>query len=166
MVADVDRQRSIPPSPPSALEQRQHGTSQQYRVALRYFRQPQWTKAALEAKRVRSIVRLLALEERAIELGLGVLPARTMEVLRMLTGYRDVGRKLATEHRRSTSKTTTVEELTFHMPTVCPSCGPEWDAQFSVVGWTGKPTDAGTPTTLVTKCNRCGHEVHVGGQRP
>ena len=64
-----------------------------YQDAVRYFRDERWTRPRLLSKRLRLVIRLIALEERCQALGVGALPPRIMATLRLLSDYQEAGRK-------------------------------------------------------------------------
>lgn len=66
------------------------GPRKLYSDAVRYWKEPQWTAAELTSKRLRATIRLLALEERLQELGLGALPQHVVAAMRVLSDYQEM----------------------------------------------------------------------------
>lgn len=52
-----------------------------------------WERPDLLSKRLRMVIRLIALEEKCQELGVGALPPQIMLTLRLLSDYREATRK-------------------------------------------------------------------------
>ena len=70
-----------------------------YLEAKAYYAKPQWTRPALLSKRLRTVLRLIALEERLQELQAGALPPRIMLTLRLLSGYENATSIKYYQHR-------------------------------------------------------------------
>ena len=70
-----------------------------YLDAVRYYQKPQWDRPRLLSKRLRSVLRLIALEERLQELNAGALPPQVMLTLRMLSGYKNATSVRYYQHR-------------------------------------------------------------------
>lgn len=71
-----------------------------YHGALReYGDRSHWTRANLASKRVRLILRLLAIEETLQQRSMGILPPRVMESLRILSDYQEAHKKALNNYR-------------------------------------------------------------------
>lgn len=71
----------------------------QYEEAVRFYGQQRWSRAALSSKRMRMLIRLLALEERCIELNIGAVPPKMLDQIRLLSDYKEAHRKAYYEKR-------------------------------------------------------------------
>lgn len=125
---------------------------QLYRVGYNYFNKPPYTTEALEAKRLRMIIRLLALEDICREHGAEALPSRTVEVLRQLVGLKEA-KAVLQEKRIRQSAVQEVHSYSWKTPTECPKCGTENSLAFVEVL---ESTFAG-----VFECKACGLELHA-----
>lgn len=59
-----------------------------YVKARAFYNQPKWNRSQLVSKRLRMVIRLIAMEEVCQDLGVGALPPRIMVTLRLLSGYK------------------------------------------------------------------------------
>lgn len=66
-------------------------TKERFEQVLRNFRTPdrsRWSKAAWASHRMRTIIRLLAIEHMCRERGIGVIPDRVLEALEILADFK------------------------------------------------------------------------------
>ena len=70
------------------------GTLQLYYQARIFYSDPDvWTLRKLSSKRLRMVIRLIALEEVCQERGIGAMPPQTVAILRLLSDFKEANRK-------------------------------------------------------------------------
>lgn len=60
-----------------------------YYDAVAWYKRPGWNRPMLISKRLRMVIRLIALEERCQQFDVGALPPRMMEQLRLLSDFKE-----------------------------------------------------------------------------
>lgn len=69
-------------------------TRQLYKEAREYYHKDTWTIHFLMRRRLRMVIRLVALEERCIELDIGALPPKIMTTLRLMSDFKEAHRPM------------------------------------------------------------------------